>query len=44
MTEPRGESGLDFRLLAGPEALGYEPDLAVLHGEIYADPPYSGTY
>jgi ribosomal protein S18 acetylase RimI-like enzyme len=40
VTEPRGESGLDFRLLDGPEALGYEPDLAALHGEIYADPPY----
>jgi ribosomal protein S18 acetylase RimI-like enzyme len=40
LTGPRGESGLDFRLLDGPEALGYEPDLAALHGEIYADPPY----
>jgi ribosomal protein S18 acetylase RimI-like enzyme len=40
LTGPSGESGLDFRLLDGPESLEYEPDLAALHGEIYADPPY----
>ena len=40
LTGPSGESGLDFRLLDGPTALEYEPDLAALHGEIYADPPY----
>jgi GNAT superfamily N-acetyltransferase len=34
------ESGLDFRLLDGPQAAEYEPDLAALHAEIYADPPY----
>jgi ribosomal protein S18 acetylase RimI-like enzyme len=40
LTGHSGESGLDFRLLDGPAALEYEPDLAALHGEIYADPPY----
>jgi ribosomal protein S18 acetylase RimI-like enzyme len=40
VTERRGESGLDFRLLDGPEAAGYEQDLASLQGDIYADPPY----
>jgi ribosomal protein S18 acetylase RimI-like enzyme len=34
------ESGLDFRLLDGSQAAEYEPDLAALHAEIYADPPY----
>lgn len=34
------ESGLDFRLLDGPQAAAHEQDLAVLHAEVYADPPY----
>ena len=36
MTEP----GLDFRLLDGSSAAGYEHDLVTLQDEIYADPPY----
>jgi ribosomal protein S18 acetylase RimI-like enzyme len=40
LTGRGGESGLDFRLLDGPEAAGYEPDLATLHGEVYAGPPF----
>jgi GNAT superfamily N-acetyltransferase len=34
------ESGLDFRLLDGTQAAEHEPDLVVLHAEVYADPPY----
>ncbi len=40
LTGRLAESGLDFRLLNGPDAAGYEPDLAALHGEIYAGPPH----
>ena len=36
MTEP----GLDFRLLDGSGAAGYEHDLVTLQDEIYTDPPY----
>jgi GNAT superfamily N-acetyltransferase len=34
------DPGLDFRLLDGPQAAEYEPDLMPLQAEIYADPPY----
>jgi GNAT superfamily N-acetyltransferase len=34
------ETGLEFRLLDGQQAAAYEADLAALHTEIYADPPY----
>ena len=34
------DSGLDFRLLDGTQAAQYEQDLAALHAEIVADPPY----
>jgi ribosomal protein S18 acetylase RimI-like enzyme len=34
------DSDLEFRLLDGPQAAEYEQDLAALHAEIYADPPY----
>ncbi|HWG15497.1 MAG TPA: GNAT family N-acetyltransferase [Streptosporangiaceae bacterium] len=40
MTRPEFRPDLEFRLLDGPHTAEYEQDLATLHAEIYADPPY----